>query len=255
MKQTGERPLRDSTPSGLLALHDAGYREAVAVLPRGTILDIGCGVGEETVRLVGDGRNVIGIDYDPETAALARARGIGALCADGSVLPLATGTVDAVCSSHIIEHFVDPSGHVAEMARVLKPGGIACVVTPNEPADFENPFHVHLFRPESLEELLSRHFEEVEIRGLDGDEEVRRDFAARRRTGRRLLAIDVFGLRHRLPHRMLVAFHSLGRRLVYPFVNRRSGGSQEITQDRFALTSRIDDDTLVLFAVARRPRR
>lgn len=255
MKQTVERPLRDSTPAGLLALHDAGYREVVAALPRGTILDIGCGVGEETVRLAGDGRNVIGVDYDPETAAMARARGVGALCADGSVLPLATGTVDAVCSSHIIEHFVDPSGHVAEMARVLKPGGVACVVTPNEPADFENPFHVHLFRPESLRELLSRYFEDVEIRGLDGDEEVRRDFAARRRTGRRLLAIDVFGLRHRLPHRMLVAFHSLGRRLVYPFVNRRSGESPEITQDRFALTPRIDDDTLVLFAVARRPRR
>lgn len=255
MKQTGERPLRDSTPAGLLALHDAGYREAVAALPDGVVVDIGCGVGEETIRLVGHGRRVIGIDYDPETAALARDRGIGALCADGAVLPLASGTVDAVCSSHIIEHFVDPEGHVAEMARVLKPDGVACVVTPNEPADFENPFHVHLFRSESLRTILARHFDDVEILGLDGDEEVRRDFAARRRTGRRLLALDVLGLRHRLPHRLLVAFHSLGRRLVYPFVNRRSGGAPAITQDRFALTPRIDDDTLVLFALARRPRR
>lgn len=255
MKQTGERPLKDSTPPALLALHDAGYREVIARLPRGTVLDIGCGVGEETARLSGDGRRVIGVDYDAETAAMARGRGVEAICADGAVLPLGTGSVDAVCSSHIIEHFVDPSGHVAEMARVIKDDGMVCVVTPNEPADFENPYHVHLFRPESLREMLGRHFADVEIVGLDGDEEVRRDFAARRRTGRRLLALDVFGLRHRLPRRWLVALHALGRRLIYPLVNRRSRDTPVITEGRFALTPTIDDDTLVLFAVARRPRR
>jgi len=255
VKQTGERPLSDSTPQALLALHSAGYREATAVLSRGTVLDIGCGVGDETVRLAGGGRRVIGIDYDPETAALARSRGIGAVCADGAVLPLATATCDGVCSSHIIEHFVDPVGHVAEIARVLKPDGVVCVVTPNEPADFENPYHVHLFRPEALRRMLSAHFEDVEVLGLDGDEEVRRDFAARRRTGKRLLALDFLGLRHRLPRRWLVGFHSLGRRLVYPLVNRRSADVPTITEDRFVLTPTIDDDTLVLFAIARRPRR
>lgn len=255
MKQTGERPIKDSTPPALVALHDAGYREVIARLPRGLVLDIGCGVGDESVRLAGDGRRVLGVDYDPETAALASHHGVTAVCADGSILPFGTATVDAVCSSHIIEHFVDPSGHVAEMARVTKDDGVVCVITPNEPADFENPYHVHLFRPDGLRQMLLRFFEDVDVVGLDGDDEVRRDFAARRKTGRRLLALDFLGLRHRLPRRWFIAIHAFGRRLVYPFVNRRRSDVPVITEDRFSITPRIDDDTLVLFATARRPRR
>jgi SAM-dependent methyltransferase len=255
MKQTGERPIEDSTPAALIALHDAGYREVSSLLPDGVVLDIGCGVGDESVKLGSQRRRIVGVDYHRETAVLARDRGVAAVCADGGVLPFASGSFDAVCSSHIIEHFSNPTDHVAEMARVTRDDGVVCVVTPNEPADFENPYHVHLFRPDSLRELLATYFDEVELCGLDGDDEVRRDFAARRRMGRRLLALDVFGLRHRLPRSWFVALHAIGRRLLYPFYKRRESEQLPITQDRFALTPDIDDDTLVLFAVARKPRR
>ena len=57
---------------------------------------------------------------------------------------------DGACSSHLIEHFTDPEPHVAELARVLKDDGVACVLTPNKPADFENPFHLHLFDRDEL---------------------------------------------------------------------------------------------------------
>lgn len=255
MKQTGERPLKDSTPSALIALHDAGYREIRDRLGKGTVLDIGCGVGDESIRLGGPGRTVLGVDYDLETATLARGQGVGAVCGDGSVLPFMTGSVDAVSSSHIIEHFVDPTGHVAEMARVTKDDGAVYILTPNEPADFENPFHVHLFTPGSLRSMLEEHFDDVTVSGLDGDETVRADFAKRRRMGRMILAIDFLKLRKRLPRKWFVAFHSLGRRVVYPILKRFSGPERIITQDAFSVTDRIDEDTLVLFAVARKPRR
>lgn len=255
MKQTGERPLKDSTPSALLALHDAGYREVKQRLSRGFVLDIGCGVGDESIRLAGEGRTVLGVDYDLETAQMANRHGVGAVCSDGSVLPFKTGSVDAVCSSHIIEHFVDPSGHVAEMARVVKDDGAVYVLTPNEPADFENPYHVHLFTPDQLHAMLSRHFSDVEVHGLDGDEMVRQDFAKRRRTGKWILALDFLKLRHRLPRSWFVALHSLGRRVVYPLLARIQGPGEVIGEERFAVTDRIDTDTLVLFAVARSPRR
>lgn len=255
MKQTGERPLKETTPSGLIALHDAGYREIRDRLGPGAVLDIGCGVGDESVRLSAPGRSVVGLDYDLETASLARGQGIGAVCGDGAVLPFMTGSFDAVSSSHIIEHFVDPSGHVAEMARVVADDGTAYILTPNEPADFENPYHVHLFTPETLRDMLERHFEDVTVVGLDGNDEVRADFARRRRTGRRILALDVFNLRRRLPRSWFVALHSAGRRIVYPLLRRLSGPEKVIGEGAFAVTDRIDQDTLVLFAIARRPRR
>ena len=63
MKLTGERPMEGATPDSLLALHDAGYREVVARLGPGVVLDVGCGVGDETARLAAPDRLVVGVDY------------------------------------------------------------------------------------------------------------------------------------------------------------------------------------------------
>jgi SAM-dependent methyltransferase len=265
MKLTGERPLEGKTPDSLLALHAAGYREVAARLGPGRLLDVGCGVGDASAAFLAPEREVVGADYDAPTCAVAVREhpGVATVCSDGARLAVRAGTFDYVCSSHLIEHFVAPEGHVAELARVLAPDGAAFVITPNAPADFENPFHVHLFEPEGLAALLGRHFEDVEVLGLDGDAIVKADFERRRRVARRLLALDVFDLRHRLPRRWYVALHGAARRVAYPvfaLAGRRKGGSQgapapAITAERFGLTAAIDPSTLVLFAVARRPRR
>ena len=71
VKLTGERPMEGATPDSLLALHDAGYREVVARLGPGVVVDIGCGIGSETERLAGPDRLVIGADHSSETVRLA----------------------------------------------------------------------------------------------------------------------------------------------------------------------------------------
>jgi SAM-dependent methyltransferase len=252
MRPTGERPVRDHTPASLIALHEAGYRVVDSMIGDGCGIDIGCGLGTESAALARPGRTVIGIDYHADTARAAADRIDGALCADARVLPVASGSLDWVCSSHIIEHFTDPERHVAEIARVLKPGGVAVFLTPNEPADFENPFHVHLFRPDGLRSLLTEHFADVTVTGMTGNERVESEFARRRRTGRRILALDVFDLRHRLPDRALALLHSAGRRVLYPILNR--GDAEVTTADDFHLmdpAEPITDDVLVLAGIAR----
>jgi SAM-dependent methyltransferase len=164
-----------------------------------------------------------------------------------------------VCSSHLIEHFVDPEPHVAELARVVRDNGEVLVLTPNKPADFENPYHLYLFEPDDLWAMLARHFDEVTVYGLDGDAMVKADFAKRRAFANRLLKLDVLNLRTRLPRSWYVALHAGARRVAYPLlaaVNRRKGTGSDpiITADQFALTTTIDPTTLVLFAVARKPR-
>jgi len=59
---------------------------------------------------------------------------------DALALGFAGGSFDWACSSHLIEHFDDPEGHVRELARVLDHRGTVFFLTPNAPADFENPF-------------------------------------------------------------------------------------------------------------------
>jgi SAM-dependent methyltransferase len=262
---TGERPIEGKTPAGILALHDAGYRAIEAEARTGRFLDVGCGLAAYAAAFAGPERSVFGIDYDVRTARQAHAAHpeVTTVGADGAVLPLRTGSFDTVCSSHIIEHFVDPEFHVAELARVCADDGVVCILTPNAPADFENPYHLYLFDPADLQRMLERHFADVTVVGLDGDDELKAEFDQRRRFGNLMLKADVFGLRHRLPRKAYVELHAFGRRLAYPLVrlkqrsDTRKGvaSPRSVTADNFHLTDEIDETTLVLFAVARKPRR
>ncbi len=265
MRLTGERPMEGATPDSLLALHDAGYRETVDRLGVGTVLDVGCGVGAETARLAGPGRWVLGVDYDADTAVSATAewgrggsRGADIRFAgmDGARLGLRGGCVDWACSSHIIEHFTAPELHVAELARVVADSGTAFVITPNRPADFENPFHVYLFEEPELRSLLRLFFRDVEVWGLEGSEALKADFAARRRSGERILKLDFLRLRHRIPRRWYVWTYERALPLVYRVLGSdNSGVGSGLDQSHFFMTREIVDTTPVLFAVARSPRR
>jgi SAM-dependent methyltransferase len=257
---TGERPQAGVTPDSLLALHTAGYQAVAERLGPGRVLDVGCGEGSESARLTGSERVVIAVDYSPaalEAATAHRAPGRLALArGDALALGLADGAFDWACSSHLIEHFGRPAGHVAELARVLAPGGTAFVLTPNRPADFENPFHRHLFDPEELRRLLEMYFGTVWVGGVDASERVKGVFAARRARASRVLALDVFGLRHRIPHRWYVSAYERLLPLAYVVMARDDvRGTKGISADDWYVTERVDDTTLVLFAVASTPRR
>ncbi len=257
---TGERPQQGVTPDSLLALHAAGYRAVIERLGPGPLLDVGCGQGFESVGLIGDARRVVGVDYSAEAVhAAARgfaADGLAVAQMDALATGLANGAFDWVCSSHLIEHFVEPERHVAEIARVLSDGGAAFFLTPNEPADFENPFHVHLFGRRELGDLLRVFFADVWLGGVDAIDSVKADFAARRQKAAKLLRLDVFDLRHRLPRRWYLAAYTRLLPLAYRVVARGdTGGATGITADDWFVTEDVDDTTLVLFAVCRRPRR
>jgi SAM-dependent methyltransferase len=257
---TGERPQQGVTPDSLLALHEAGYRAVLERMGDGRVLDVGCGQGFESVRFLAPGRSVVGADYSGEAVATASdrfgAEGLRVAQTDACRLGFADGSFDAVCSSHLIEHFTDPEPHVAELARVVAGDGAVFVLTPNEPADFENPFHLHLFGRDELRAMLGRHFEDVWLGGVDAAPHVKADFADRRAKAAKLLRFDVFDVRHRIPHSWYVWTYTRLLPLAYKLVARDdSGGTTGITADDWFVTEDLDDTTLVLFAVARTPRR
>jgi SAM-dependent methyltransferase len=256
-KLTGERPHQGATPDSLLALHDAGYRAVISRLGAGRVLDVGCGQGFESVRLGGVGRDVVGVDYNEEAASAAGARPCLLVCRmDAQALGFGAHTFPWICSSHLIEHFAAPERHVAEVARVLADGGSAFFVTPNAPADFENPFHVHPFGAAELTELLARHFGEVWVRGIDAVDTVKAAFEARRAKARRVLALDVLDLRHRMPRAWYLAAYSRLLPIAYRLMaGAESRGTSGGDADDWFVTEEVDDSTLVLFAVCRSPKR
>jgi len=257
---TGERPMEGVTPDSLLALHAAGYRTVIERLGPGTMLDVGCGQGFESARFLSEERAVVGADYSAEAVSVARDRwgGDGLQVAQMNALSLgfAQGSFAWACSSHLIEHFDDPEGHVSELSRVLADDGTVFFLTPNAPADFENPFHIHLFEPPELADLLGRHFHDVTVQGLDAVPHVKADFTARRVKADKVLALDVLDLRHRIPRSWYVGIYTRVLPVAYRLIARGdSGGMTGITADDFFVTDQLDRTTMVLFATASRPRR
>ncbi len=257
---TGERPQQGVTPDSLLALHEAGYRAVLDRIGGGRVLDVGCGQGFESARFLAADRQVVGVDYSADAVGTAASRygpeGLRVARTNALELGLLPASFDGVCSSHLIEHFTDPEPHVAELARVLRDDGVACVLTPNKPADFENPFHLHLFDRADLRQMLDRHFDDVWLGGVDAAPHVKADFDARRLKANKLLRLDVFDLRHRIPYDWYVWAYTRLLPLAYKLIAREdTGGVTGISADDWFVTGEPDDTTLVLFAVARAPRR
>ncbi len=255
---TGERPVEKVTPDSVIAIHDAGYREVEKRLGSGIVVDLGSGEGFETAKFTSPHRKVIGIDYDQQAASSALtkwgSRGLLMGRMDCSKLGFKTGSVDYASSSHIIEHFIEPALHVAEVSRILKDSGSAFFLTPNKPTDFENPFHVYLFDAEDLKRLLSEHFEDVWVGALDCDEVVKTEISNRRKKAQKIYDLDLFDLRHKMPKKLWIMFYSRLLPLAQQVVYRKSmGGSTGIDDSLFYVSETVDDTMPILFAVASKP--
>ncbi len=113
------------------ALHARLIRALAGV--RGKVLDAGCGTGGflAALALARPDLALTGCEFDPYAAALARRK--GSAVAVGSVhgLPFEDGKFDAVVSADVLCHAgVEAKPALAEMRRVLRPGGVLVVNMP-----------------------------------------------------------------------------------------------------------------------------
>jgi len=155
------------------------------------VLDVGCGAGFLSNHLAREGFTVTGIDSSQASIDVAsrhdetgKAR---YLLGDASRLPFPDGSFDVVCAMDFLEHVEEPAAIVAEMARVLKPGGAFFFHTFNRnPLAWlviikgvewfvkNTPRHMHVLRlfikPKELERMCSA--SGLSLRQLLGSEPV-----------------------------------------------------------------------------------
>lgn len=140
------------------------YQFALPHVTGMSVLEVGCGEGYGTALLAGAARHVVGIDYDALTAAHAQrtypqARFVRANLAS---LPVRSAAVDVVVTLQVIEHVWNHREFLDECLRVLRPGGMLLVSTPNRltfsPGSSEplNPFHTVEFTAAELTDLIAR---------------------------------------------------------------------------------------------------
>jgi SAM-dependent methyltransferase len=137
------------------------------------VLDCGSGTGYGSAYLAQQGaRSVTGIDYSREAVAFARKRYSDKLLRflemDAQQISLPDASFDFVFSSENLEHLPDPRANVSEIRRVLRPGGVALIATPNKEVFSPGgepiiPYHIKEFYFEELRDLLKEFFREVYI--------------------------------------------------------------------------------------------
>jgi SAM-dependent methyltransferase len=148
---------------------------AVAEARPSRVLEVGCGWGELAAWIARDtGAEVVATDLSARMVELARSQGVDARLADVQALPFADGEFDVAVAAWMLYHVPDLDRGVAELARVLRPGGRLVAVT-------NSRFHLLELRelvgsgPSTLkfsredgEEILARQFAHVRREDLDG---------------------------------------------------------------------------------------
>lgn len=103
----------------------------------GRIMEDGCGVGTYMQHLLPLSGKVTGLDFDFERVVESHALGVDAINAAGEHLPYPENHFDLVMSNEVIEHVQDDKLALAEIIRVLKPGGRLVLFCPNIGYPFE----------------------------------------------------------------------------------------------------------------------
>ncbi|MEZ5183476.1 MAG: class I SAM-dependent methyltransferase [Acidimicrobiales bacterium] len=96
-----------------------------------TIIDVGGGPGYVAEALRARGASAFTVDADLAELSLHGRTPAGAVVADGRRLPLPDDALDAACTLNAVEHVADPWAFLAEMVRVVRPGGTVLVGVTN----------------------------------------------------------------------------------------------------------------------------
>jgi SAM-dependent methyltransferase len=123
----------DSQVTGVVGYFYRMYRSEVLARVAGlkghSILEIGCGEG---MMFDGDAGRPVQLDVSMTRLRRAAGKGRFLLCADGYQLPFGSNQFDVVLLVAVLEHTREPWRVLAEARRVLRPGGRAIMVVPND---------------------------------------------------------------------------------------------------------------------------
>ncbi len=174
LESTGERLIEDAYHSSLgsyviYVMHAASYRFVEPLCAGKHVLDLGCGSGYGAARIANIAKQVEGVDISDEAIMFARTRyqadnlKYTKIFADNP-LPFDDAVFDVALSFQVIEHVENDQAYLQEARRVLRPGGVIIVITPDRKHRLLprqkpwNRWHVREYSSQSLTHVVGKVF-------------------------------------------------------------------------------------------------
>ncbi len=174
LEATGERYIPTMMQPEVAVEHWHRYLIASRFVAGKRVLDIACGEGYGSALLSQTAASVVGVDISADAVQHAseayRRDNLRFLVGSCAAIPLADASVDMVVSFETLEHHDQHEQMFREFKRVLAPGGLCLVSTPDrivysEIPGYSNPFHVRELTAREFEDLVGRHFARYRILG------------------------------------------------------------------------------------------
>jgi 2-polyprenyl-3-methyl-5-hydroxy-6-metoxy-1,4-benzoquinol methylase len=223
---------------------------------KGDVLEVGCGEGRGLELVIPRSKTFTAVDkIEPVINELQKKFPAGTF-KSMNIPPLgglAENSYDTVISFQVIEHIENDSLFLSEIKRVLKPGGLALLTTPNRKMSLSrNPWHVREYLASELESLARKYFSDVTMKGITGNEKVMAYYEKNKRSVERITRFDILDLQYRLPASIL--------RIPYELLNRwnrnklQAGNNSLVTDIRHEDYIVVDkgDDALDLLLIVRK---
>jgi len=168
---TGER-LETGVFTETTVEHLHRYALAMEFVPNKKVLDIACGEGYGSHLLAGKASHVTGVDINKEVISQASAKyqkpNLAFIAGSAEDIPAGGKQFDIVVSFETLEHIANHDKMMEEIKRVLQPGGLLIISTPDkknysDKTGYQNPFHLKELYPEEFTALLKNHFNHVQV--------------------------------------------------------------------------------------------
>ena len=207
---------------------------------KGNLLELGCGEGRGVELLEPKCDQYLGLDKIAEVIE-SLSQKFPKLDFRQAVFPpfsdLDESHFDTIVSFQVIEHIKNDKLFLEEIYRVLKPGGMAIITTPNIKKTLtRNPWHVREYTASELEELAKSIFDTVEMKGITGSKRLWEYYEQNKKSVERITRFDILNLQYRLPAQLL--------RVPYDILNRANRNKLQ-NQDNDLVTSIDQSDYLL----------
>lgn len=207
---------------------------------RGDVLEVGCGEGRGVSTLLKHAKSFTAVDKIREVIDGLQRKYPAGKFISMNIPPLGgleDNTYDSIVSFQVIEHIQDDFLFLKEIHRVLRPGGIALLTTPNRKMSLSrNPWHIREYLPNELSSLASRIFDHVELKGITGNDKVMSYYKQNKISVNRITRFDIFNLQYRLPAFIL--------RIPYELLNRWNRNKLQST-DQYLVSNISHEDYIV----------